>query len=391
MKNVAVICEYNPFHNGHREQIDIIKNTFGDDCRIIALMSGSVVQRGEVAVYGKYQRAEAGVKCGASLVLEIPYPQSGSCAEIFAESGVLLAGALGKIDYLVFGSECGDIELIRKTAKRLMSSEFESEMEKTSLLFPEYSYPKRQAECYFKLYGENMTVTPNDTLGIEYVTAIEKYGLDIEPFTYKRRSLYSASESRRLCREKQDVSSLIPREAMDVFSSFEAVDMYKNLGKVLLCFCQMKPREYFEGVFDLPYELAGKIKNAAMTACSFEELLDGLVSKKYTRARIKRAILYAYLGVVERVDPRPSFTNLLAADEKGLSFLSEIKKSAEVTIVTKPASYLDSADLRFRRDYELNLRADAAFCQAHESLLPLNTFLKSSPYIVSGKKTFQKN
>jgi hypothetical protein len=178
---------------------------------------------------------------------------------------------------------------------------------------------------------------------------------------------------------------------MDVFSSFEAVDMYKNLGKVLLCFCQMKPREYFEGVFDLPYELAGKIKNAAMTACSFEELLDGLVSKKYTRARIKRAILYAYLGVVERVDPRPSFTNLLAADEKGLSFLSEIKKSAEVTIVTKPASYLDSADIRFRRDYELNLRADAAFCQAHESLLPLNTFLKSSPYIVSGKKTFQKN
>lgn len=380
MKNIAVICEYNPFHYGHKEQFDIIKGMFGQDCRIIALMSGSVVQRGEIAVYGKYQRAEAAVKCGASVVLEIPYPYSGSCAEIFASAGVCMADALGKIDYLVFGSECGDIELLKKIVKRLLSHEFENGMSKLSALFPQYSYPKKRSECYSMLYGEELTVTPNDTLGIEYITAIEKGRLSIKPVTYKRQSGYSAGAAREICRRGGELERHIPPEALEVFSSCEAVNMSEYFGRVLLCFCQMKPREYFEGVFDIPYELAGRIKKTAASARSFDELLDSLVSPKFTRARIRRSLLYAYAGVMRKVSGSPSFTNLLAADEKGLSFLSEIRKTSEIEIITKPSSYLDDGGSLFV-EYEMNLKADMMFCQAHKEQVPIDSILKSRPYI----------
>lgn len=380
MKNIGVICEYNPFHRGHMEQIEIIKRMFGEDCNIIALMSGSVVQRGEVAVYGKYQRAEAAVSCGASLVLEIPYPFSGSCAEIFASAGVGMAFALGNIDYLVFGSECGDIELLQKTASRLSSTSFEREMELVSAMHPEFSYPKKRSFCYSSLYQEELTVTPNDTLGLEYITAIEKMGGGIIPVTYKRKSGYSASHAREVCRGGQDIKSVIPSSAWEVFSKCDPVDMNNQLGRVLLCFCQLKPREYFEGVFDIPSELAGRIKKSAMDATCFEELVSGAVSFKYTRARVKRAILYGYAGVMDRVMGCPSFTNLLGADQKGLDYLSRIRKTSEIKIITKPSSYVDLDD-RVKEEFMLNMKADMMFCQAGKDMSPLSDIMKSRPYI----------
>ena len=383
MKNIAVICEYNPFHKGHKEQIEIIRSIFGP-CRIIALMSGAAVQRGEIAVYGKYLRARAAVDCGASLVLEIPYPYCSSCAEIFAEAGVLMAGALGKIDYLVFGSECGDISALKEISNRLRSMEFESEMAKISAIHPEYSYPKKRSLCYKELYGEEITATPNDTLGIEYINAIQKYGLSIEPVTYKRKSGYSAGESRKICRNGGDLSQCIPEQAKCVFEKADPIDMTENFGRNILCFCQMKSVEYFEGVFDVSAELAAKIKKSAAKATCFNELVDFTVSPRFTRARVKRALLYSYAGVVRKPNNCPGFTNLLAADELGLEFLSSIRKSCEIEIVTKTSNY-KLLDEKLQREYELSLKADLMFCQASSPMIAAEEIFKTSPYIRKNK------
>ena len=110
MKTVAIVCEYNPFHNGHKYQIDSIKRDFGEDTAIIAIMSGNFVERGDVAILDKFKRARIAVENGVSLVLELPFPFSLAGAEGFAQAAVSIAEGLGTVDALSFGSECGNTE-----------------------------------------------------------------------------------------------------------------------------------------------------------------------------------------------------------------------------------------------------------------------------------------
>ena len=130
MKIAAIITEYNPFHNGHEYQIKKTREILGEDTAIIAIMSGNFTQRGEPAIADKLVRARAAVECGVDLVLELPFPYSMTSAEFFARSGVRIAAKLGIVDYLVFGSECGDIELLSEIAENMMSESFLSELAK---------------------------------------------------------------------------------------------------------------------------------------------------------------------------------------------------------------------------------------------------------------------
>ena len=126
MKTVAIISEYNPFHSGHEYQIQKIREEFGADTRIIAIMSGNYTQRGEMAIMDKSLRAECAVRCGVNLVLELPFPFSSSSAEFFSRSGVKIAHSLGVVDYLSFGSECGSIEELVNAAKNMSSKEYKA-------------------------------------------------------------------------------------------------------------------------------------------------------------------------------------------------------------------------------------------------------------------------
>ena len=117
MTTVAIIAEYNPFHKGHQHQIEKIREEFGPETAVIIIMSGNYTQRGEIAVIGKDSRAKCAVLGGANLVLELPFPFSSSSAEFFARSGVKIADSLGIVDYLSFGSESGDINVLVEAAK----------------------------------------------------------------------------------------------------------------------------------------------------------------------------------------------------------------------------------------------------------------------------------
>ena len=125
MKTTAIICEYNPFHKGHKLQLDMVKSQGG---LVVCIMSGSFVQRGTPAVFDKYARAEAAVREGADLVLELPFPYCCSAAEHFAFGGVGLANSLNSVDELLFGSECGDLEILQTVSDRLTSFDFKNKM-----------------------------------------------------------------------------------------------------------------------------------------------------------------------------------------------------------------------------------------------------------------------
>ena len=144
MKTVAIICEYNPFHNGHEYQIKKIREEFGEDTRIVAVMSGNYTPRGEIAIMDKFTRAKCAVLAGVNLVLELPFPYSISSAEHFAKSAVKIIDSLGIVDYISFGSEIGDVVFLSDVANKMLSESYNEQIKSliASEKYSSYGYPK---------------------------------------------------------------------------------------------------------------------------------------------------------------------------------------------------------------------------------------------------------
>ena len=188
MKTVAIIAEYNPFHTGHEYQIKKIREEFGQNTRIIAIMSGNYIQRGDVAIMDKFKRAECAVLCGVNLVLELPFPYSMSSAEFFAKSGVRIANEIGVVDYLSFGSESGDTNIIVQASKNMSTELFKAKLNESvsSLNSKEIGHPKMCEQVFSSLFGPDFTFTPNNILALEYIKALINEKSKIKPHTVKR-------------------------------------------------------------------------------------------------------------------------------------------------------------------------------------------------------------
>ena len=174
MQVSAIICEYNPFHTGHKYQIDSIRENI-EDVAIVCVMSGDFVQRGDVAIIDKHTRAKIAVENGADLVLQLPAFFSTQVAEIFARGGVSLINSLGCVDFLCFGSESGDIEKLYERA----NSDTDKELLRQSL-----KAGNSFASSYFT--SESMINMSNDILATEYIRALKNFKSKTRPFSIKR-------------------------------------------------------------------------------------------------------------------------------------------------------------------------------------------------------------
>ena len=188
MKICAIISEYNPFHNGHKYQVDRIREKFGNDTAIISIMSGNFTQRGEISIADKLIRAKCACECGVNLVLEIPFPFSMSSSEFYAQSGVEIADKIGIVDYLVFGSESGNICEICDIAEVINSQDFILTLETLQKEQKALGYPELCEIAIKKIYGEKVQkdfFSPNNILAIEYVKALRRKRSSIIPYTFK--------------------------------------------------------------------------------------------------------------------------------------------------------------------------------------------------------------
>lgn len=349
MKNIAVICEYNPFHNGHYEQIKLIRERFGE-CRMIALMSGSFVQRGIPAVYGKYVRAEAALSCGCDLVLELPAPYAFGSAEFFASGAVKTLEKLGGIDVLCFGSECGDIDLLSSIAENVSRDEYKNALKALS---DEDSHIRSADSLYAEMFGSHLPDKPNDILAAEYISALKKANSGTVPFTYPRTSGFSASKTRNTLISGGDTSDMIPPAAKAVFDGHKVTD-YRIYSALALYKLSATDEKTLSGFFGMNGGVAGCIKNRLPEADTLDKLVSLCTSRKYTAARIRRAVLCSLLGVTgSDMRAEPSYTVLLGSNARGREYLSEIRRTSAVEIVTKPA---DAPGLP---GYEITSKADA--------------------------------
>ena len=227
MQNViGIVAEYNPFHNGHSLHLEDARARLGEESGVVCVMSGDFVQRGEAAVYSKFARAEAAVRCGADLVLELPLPWALSSAEGFARGAVGLLGQIGVVTHLSFGSECGEIEPLRRVAEALLDpgigADIRAEMQTGD------SFAAARQRAVSKRVGAlaELLEAPNNILAVEYLKALYDQRLSLRPMTVRRAGaghdaagegrLRSASELRSFLGAGRDIRPYVPARAANV-------------------------------------------------------------------------------------------------------------------------------------------------------------------------------
>ena len=384
---VAIISEYNPFHNGHKYQIDRIKEIY-PDATIIAIMSGNIVQRGELALIEKYNRARAAVLCGVDCVFELPYPFCASCAEIFARAGVYLAMQLGAT-HLCFGVEQGNVENLTHIADALDKADKEDSVNIVKQ-DRSISYPKL-LEKLCNVDGNKIPNMSNMILGIEYIRSIRRYGNKLIPYTVERKGFgyndlsvgnnMSATAIRAYFTNNNTLIS-VPENTEKLYEQiienkeFTVIDEIKDyLFKSVI---MMDPKS-IDKCYDTPSGVGFFIYDLARNSRDADEFFENLTTKTYTYARLRRIILYALLGV-ERIDKEPAYTSLLASSGKGREHLKSLKKKSKFPILTKLADYKKMDDKAVSQ-FEASARADMLFTSFLKNRTAPLDFIKKIPFI----------
>ena len=333
MEITGIICEYNPLHSGHKAQLDQIRRDFGEDCGIVCLMSGNFVQRGMPAIFDKSIRAEAAVRSGADLVLELPVTASLSSAEGFASEGVRILSHI--CNRLSFGAETPEKEALIKSAKALLSEEFPSALRKhldAGLSFPA---ARQNALADLGLSGELLR-SPNNILAVEYCKAILSQNSAMIPCPIMRPGSYhaeiadqnapSATSLRGMLYRREDISAYLPPEAAPLFWDAPLHSLSFGERAVLAKLRTMTP-EAFSALPGGSEGLWRKLMHAAREYATLEEIATEVKSKRYTRTRIDRMLLCAFLDITEEMLAVPApYVRVLALNDRGREILKSARK-----------------------------------------------------------------
>ena len=334
MDVVGIIAEYDPFHAGHAFHIDQTRRQLGE-CAVIAVMSGSFVQRGACAVFDKWARARAALEGGADLVLELPTVFAVSSAEGFAQGAVDILAATGVVTHLSFGSECGDVDKLQRVAVCLDGPRYPYELRRfldTGMPFAAC----RQAAVAELLRPELATLLayPNNNLGIEYIRALDAMKSGIRPVTVLRAG---AGHDGGDHPDYPSASFLRERIlAGELRAGNPASLRYGERGA--LAVLRSMSEEGFAALPDCGEGLSRRIYRAVRQGRTLEEVYALAKTKRYAHARIRRAVLWGALGLKESDRPDfPPYIRVLGATGRGREVLREMKETACLPVITKPA------------------------------------------------------
>lgn len=372
MKVSGIVCEYNPFHNGHAYQIAETRRRGAT--HIVCVMSGNFVQRGDTAVLDKFTRAELAVKSGADLIIELPVIYCLSPAEIFARGAVYLLESLGCIDEISFGSECGDVEILTHAMNK--AKEVQQSGEVRTLIEKGYSYPRAVTEILSRTdrQAAELISQPNNILAVEYLKALDFFRSDIKPLTVKRKGAGHDSSgtvqgfaSASYIREHMEMAGEFVPEIWSSALKSGTADL-QRLERVILYKIRTVQDEELICVNDITGGLAERIcRNQAET---LEKLLESVKSKNCTMARIKRIILSMLIGITkEDAALLPPYARVLAFNEKGREILALTKKTKKIPVGTSLAKLGRLNDIAHRFSV-LESTATDIYSLAYENIYP---------------------
>lgn len=381
MRTAGIISEYNPFHRGHAWQIGELRRRLGAETAVVCAMSGSFVQRGDFAVMRTHARAEAAVRGGADLVLELPLPWAIASAEGFAAGGVGVLAATGAVDTLVFGSECGDTETLKAVAAALESESFAAYLRQG--LQEGVSFAAAREAAARKLLGEKAAVLaqPNDILGVEYCKAIARQAAALMPLALPRRGVghdggaaegfASASRIRELLINGGSADEFLTPESAAICArecaAGRAPVTMANAERAILARLRAMREEDF-APFDGGEGLYHRFYDAVQRETTIDGILAAAKSKRYAYARLRRLLLAVYLGITpEDIPQRVPYLRVLACNARGREVLRCMKTTAAAPILTKSAQ-VRRLDAAAQRLFALTACAEEQYTLAYPSL-----------------------
>ncbi len=397
MKQIGIVSEFNPFHFGHEYLIRSVKEK-APDRGIVCVMSGNFVQRGSFAIQEKYSRAACAVKAGADLVLEIPFPFSSLSAEAFAKSAVSVLQRSGIVSSLAFGTECGDGEHFFRVAEKLSSPLFRERLKDITEADRSLGYPEAREALYAELYGEEkMLSLPNASLALEYVLAAEAmdFPLELIPVTRKGEGYHSteaeapvasATALRRAVFSGEEITRSVPDYVLASIQEEQAAGRFpvteEKLSQTLLYLIQTLPREELSSYYGFA-SVCDRAKKEVGGCESISDLAQRLKSRNVTDSRIRRGLLAVLCRIPRFAEERtPSYTLVLAANERGRQMLSEMREKATIPVFTKPAHALKSPDEQVARAAKEAFLAEEIYSMAMPRKAEEGFFLKQGPRIL---------
>jgi predicted nucleotidyltransferase len=355
MRAVGLITEYNPFHNGHLHHLRASRETSGAEVAV-AVMSGHFLQRGEPALLDKWRRAEMALRCGVDVVIELPFPFACASAPHFARGAVQCLEALG-VDSLCFGSESGDLGALQGCA-RLLEERGEQVAERTAALLRQgMHYAAARSQVCAELSDCDASTLPlhqpNNILGIEYLRALRSTDSAMQPFTISRLgagyhdvvvapgNIASASGIRKRLAAGEPVDDLLPTPAAEVMAGARAGRLYpdEDLLHRLLLAQIFRGRDYLQTLYQVESGIDARLTDAAATSRDWQELVDAVKVRQFTRTRIQRTLMYILNDVrADLMDgllaSGPLYLRLLGSSPRGRAFLGAARKRRRLPMVT---------------------------------------------------------
>ena len=340
MKKIGIICEYNPFHNGHLHHLEEIKKMFPNDY-IVLVMSGNFTQRGDVSIIDKWSKTDIALHYGVDLVVELPFVFATQGADIFAKGSIELLNYLD-VDYLVFGSESNDLNKLKELA------EIQVNNKKYNKLVKEYleegiNYPTALSKALYDLSGKKIS-KPNDILGITYIREILKQNSKIKPITIKRNDNYnctelddffsSATSIRYALKNNSDVKNHVPEYTYKYLSNnlFFIEDYFSLLKYTILT--EYDNLDKFQTVDE---GIENRIKKYIITSKSIEELILKIKTKRYTYNKINRLFTHILCHFTKEEASNLKdieYIRVLGFNNKGRLILKDIKNNIDIPIIT---------------------------------------------------------
>lgn len=348
MKVTGIVAEYNPFHNGHKYLVNKAREHGAD--AIIAVMSGNWVQRGDTAVISKFARTHEALNCGVDLVAELPTYWAMATAQKFAEGAVEILENLGA-DTIIFGSECGDIERIIRTAYCVRSAEFSEYMRE--MLDNGMTAAKARETAVEQLCGNGELLrSPNDTLAVEYVCAAKALNSKMKFIAVRRQGIEhdssdtfgkfcSAAKLREmiLSGDIEGTAEFMPEESYKIL-----LNEYNNgkisdinlLEKTILSQLRTMPQDDYKQLPDISEGIENRLYSAARMSASLPQLMNYAATKRYTNARLRRLILSAFLKAkADDIPKAVPYIRILGCNAAGAEALRPAREKSKIPIIMR--------------------------------------------------------